>query len=560
MRAVVGPRWLGLLILLSLVVCGVAITTSLSGPDTALLRSLSVRLPFAAAGTVVAPVLSGLLGVGFGLLVTRRHGWADQRLRAVILAGGAVCLVWLALVSVFWFAVQGEILPLLADEPAARAGLSALSTLLIPSTVAVFGGAVAIAVHVRAATRIVAVEGHVQTARSQGLPTTGPVVRRVLRRTLPAVVAVQLVEFLVLYGGSLTIQAAFTSPTLNDDLRQLLPAESLPLVLGAILLAIVGFVTAGVALATSTPATVVDALQRTSAGESGLAALFTSSRLTSSPPTPTPALASTGFRAADFVDIRDLRTHATGERVQREPLDGISLTVPRGQTLAVIGDDPRGTSLLCHSIAGMQQLGQTAMSGSILFDGIELVGLPERDFRHLRGQRIAFLPSPAAGRLDPYARIGQHLVTLLTRQTETPRSQARSVALALLVRVGLADAESIFAAYPGAVSPVTCQRVLLAGALVGGPQLVVADDPTRGYAASDESDFLDLLHSLQEERGFTLIVASPKVEIAVRCDRVAIMSDGAIVEYASVPELLTAPQHPHTQRLLARGTPGSTAP
>ena len=575
MRAVMGPRWLGLLILLSLVVGGVAVMTSYSGPDIALLRSLSARLPFAAAGTVAAPVLSGLLGVGFGLLVTRRDGWADQRLRALILAGSAVCVVWLTLVSVFWFAVQGEILPLLADEPAARAGLSTLSTLLIPSTVVVFGGAVAIAVHVRAATRIVAVEGYVRTARSRGLPTTGPVVRRVLRRTLPAVVAVQLVEFLVLYGGSLTVQAAFATPPAATDLPPLLPAESLPLVLGALLLGIVSFVVAGVALATRTPATVIAGLHRAnsaSAGagansstaanataDAGLADLLASSR-------PRPAdsglsfttLPSTGFRAADFLDIRDLRTHTSGERGGREPMGGISLTVPRGQTLAVIGDDPDGASLLCHSIAGMQQRGPAAMSGSILFDGIELVGLPERDFRHLRGRRIGFLPAPAADHLDPDARIGQHLVALLIRQTDTSRARARAAAEELLVRVGLADAERVFTAYPRDVSTVTSQRVLLAGVLVGGPQLVVADDPTRGFGAGEEAEFLDLLHSLQRERGFTLIVAAAKVGIAVRCDRVAVMSEGTIVEYASVPELLTAPQHPYTRRLLARGAPEPT--
>ena len=564
MRAVRGPRWLGLLILLFLAVCGVLLTTWLTGSDDAMLRSLSTRLPFAAAGTVAAPILSGLLGVGFGLLVTRRHGWADQGLRALILAGSAVCLVWLALVSIFWFAVQGEILPLLADEPAARAGLSTLSTLLIPATLVVFGGAVAIAVHVRAATRKVAALGYVQTVRSQGLPTTGPVVRRVLRHTLPAVVAVQLVEFLVLYGGSLTVQAAFAAPPLAADLQPLLPAESLPLVLGAILLGVVGLVTAGFALAASTPAAVVEALQRTSAEDGGLAALFTSSRLPPARFLPAPAdtavLASTGFRAADFLDIRDLRTLTTGQRVQREPLAGISLTVARGQTLAVIGDDRDGTSLLCHAIAGMQQLRHSVMSGSILFDGIELVGLPERDFRHLRGQRIGFLPAPAADRLDPNSRVGQHLVTLLTRQTDTTRSLARTAALELLVRVGLEDAERVFAAYPGELPPVTGQRVLLAGALVGAPQLMVADDPTRGFAPAETAAFLDLLHSVQHERGFTLITASLKVETAVRCDRVAIMSGGAIVEYASVPELLSAPQHPHTQRLLARGGPGSTGP
>ncbi|TFD85458.1 ATP-binding cassette domain-containing protein [Cryobacterium lactosi] len=566
MRAVVWPRWLGLLILLSLVACPVIITWSLAGPDTALLGSLSERLPFAAAGTVVAPILSGLLGVGSGLLVTRRRGWADQRFRALILAGGAVCLLWLTLVSVFWFAVQGEILPLLADEPAAHAGLDTLNTLLIPSTIAVFGGAVAVAVHVRAATRIMVTEGHVQTARSRGLPTTWPILRRVIRRTLPAIVAVQLVEFLVFYGGSLTVQAALATPLPAADLPPLLPAESLPIVLGSILLGAVGFVMAGVALATSTPAPVVDTLRRTSAADSGLAALLAVPGITSprpSPPRPSltkPTLASTGFRAADFLDIRDLRTRTTGEGLQREPLDGVSLTLPRGQTLAVIGDDPDGTSLLCQSIAGMQHLRHTAMSGSILFDGIELVGLPERDFRHLRGQRIGFLPAPAADHFDPNARIGQHLVTLVTRRTETPRSQARSAALALMAQVGLDDAEKVFAAYPGETPTATCQRVLLAGALVGGPQLVVADDPTRGFTAGDEAEFLDLLHSLQQERGFTLIIVSPRVEIAVRCDRVAIMSHGAIVEYASVPELLTAPQHPHTQRLVARGAPESNGP
>ena len=564
MRVVSGPRWWGLLILMSLVASGIILVAWLTSPADALLHALSDRLPATTAGTVAAPLLSGVLGVGGGLLAARRNGWIDYRLRSLVIIGCVVCTLWLVPVGAFWLVVQGELMALLDGAAGSSAGLSALCTLLLPATGTVLAGAGLVAVQVRSTIRLVALEGHVQTARSQGLPTTGPVVRRVLRHTLPAVVAVQLVEFLVLYGGSLTVQAAFAAPPLAADLQPLLPAESLPLVLGAILLGVVGLVTAGFALAASTPAAVVEALQRTSAEDGGLAALFTSSRLPPARFLPAPAdtavLASTGFRAADFLDIRDLRTLTTGQRVQREPLAGISLTVARGQTLAVIGDDRDGTSLLCHAIAGMQQLRHSVMSGSILFDGIELVGLPERDFRHLRGQRIGFLPAPAADRLDPNSRVGQHLVTLLTRQTETTRSLARTAALELLVRVGLEDAERVFAAYPGELPPVTGQRVLLAGALVGAPQLMVADDPTRGFAPAETAAFLDLLHSVQHERGFTLITASLKVETAVRCDRVAIMSGGAIVEYASVPELLSAPQHPHTQRLLARGGPGSTGP
>ncbi|ASD20936.1 hypothetical protein B7495_01460 [Cryobacterium sp. LW097] len=548
MRTVAGPRRLGLLILACLAGAGVLVAARLSGADGVLLHPLSDRLPLATAGTLAAPILSGLLGLGGGLVAARRSGWIDPRLRSLVGAGIGVCLAWLALVLVFWFAVQAELMPVLEDGPTARAGASALSSVLLPATVIVLGAATAITASVRAATRVAAIEGHVQTARSRGLPTTAPVIRRVFRRTLPTILAVLLVEFLVLYASALTVQAVFTTPSLATMLP-LLPAESLPFVLGACLLCIVGVIMTGLTVASAVLGPAAPRQTRPTPG--GLAAaLLADSRQVK------PALPSTTFRSTDLLDIRNLCLHDGSAQEPRDALHGISLTATRGQALAVVGGGSDATSSLCHAIAGLLPLDSPIRSGSILFDGTELVGLAEGEFRHLRGQQIGFLPAPAADRLDPDVRIGHQLAGILAGRAGHSRSRARSAAAALLTAVGVDNVEAVLWAYPHQVSALISQRVLLAGALVREPQLLIADNPTEGLDTADEESFLDSLHALQKQLGFTLIVASPRAEIIARCDRVAVMSDDTIVEHASVLELLIDPRHPHSQRILADRSSG----
>ena len=552
MRTLAEPRRLGLLILIGLAGAGVLLATRLGGSDGALLHPLSARLPLATTGTVAAPILSGLLGVGGGLLAARRNGWIDPRLRSLVGVGCGVCLAWLALVLIFWFAVQAELMPVLDAGPTARAGASALSTVLLPATLVTLGAATVIAARVRAATRVAAVEGHVQTARSRGLPTTVPVIRRVLRQTSAAILAVLVVEFLVLYAGALTVQAVFTTPSLATNLP-LLPAESLPFVLGAALVCVVGVTMTGLTVASASLGPAAPRRPLTGPAHGGLPAA-----LLADPRQARPALPSTTFRSTDLLDIRDLRLHGGSAREPRELLHGISLTATRGHALAVVGGGSDTTSTLCHAIAGLLPVGRPVQSGSILFDGTELVGLAEWEFRHLRGQHIGFLAAPAADRLDPDVRIGHQLAGALAGRPGYSRSRARSGVAALLTAVGVDDTEAAWWAYPHEVSALTGQRVLLAGALVREPQLLVADDPTHGLDAADEKSFLDSLHSLQQEHGFTLILASPRAEIVARCDRVAVMSDdGTIVEHASVKELLLAPRHPHSRRLLADGPSGA---
>lgn len=560
MRIATAPRWLGVLITSVLLVGVVALVAWLTGPDFALLRPLSALVPLATAGTVAAPVLSGLLGIGVGLLAARQSRWITQR--ALVLTGGIACVLWMVLVSAFWFAVQGELLGLPDSSTSGRAVVSTLSTLLLPATAVVFGAAAVIAARVQAATRIVAGEGHVQTALSQGQRTVPLVIRRVVQRTLPTILAVLIVELLVLYAGSLTVQALLTTPALATVLPPLLPAESLPFVLGVALLGIVGLISAALVRATtvSAPASPLQPTVRPSTWPPEWAAVPAADghvRARSGGRT----LPSTDFRSSDLLDIRDLRLHRGAGPEDGSRPAGVNLTVDWGQALAVVGGPDDGAALLCQAIAGLLPPPATISSGSILFDGTELIGLPERQFRGLRGGRIGFLAASGTHRLDPGVRIGRHLVGVAARRPGGSRSRAGRDALDLLTGVGVDDAAAVFAAYPHQLSPATVQRVLLAGALALQPQLLIADNPTGFLATRDETAFLDVLHTLQQEQGFTLIVASARLANVARCDRVAVMNGGRIVEHASVDDVLTDPRDPHTRHLLfGRSDPAQASP
>jgi ABC-type dipeptide/oligopeptide/nickel transport system ATPase component len=546
MRALSRPRWLIVLMVAALAGGGILLLAGLIGSDRALLRPLSARLPLAAAGTVAAPLLSALLGIGGGLLAARRTEWINRRVRALVIVGCTACLGWMALVSAFWFAVRDELLALQNAGPADQAVASALSTLLLPATAVVFGAAWLIAVRVRATARAVALSGPVRTAHSWGLPTTGRIIRLVLRGTVPAIAVILIIELILLHAGSLAVQAVILAPSLATT-PPALPVESLPVVLVIILLGIVAVSVTGIPIVWMAFGPPASPLQPTNPNGPGDPAAA--------------SLASTSFRSTDFLDIRDLCLHPGPGPELRGPLAGISLTVPRGQSLALVGDHGDGASLLCHALVGLPPLHSAVSSGSILFDGTELVGLPERQFRQLRGQRIGFLDTPGTTHLDPGLRIGRQLAPLMSGPGHATRSRARRAVLAALRGVGVEDAAAVFAAYPHQVADATTQRVLLAGALARCPELLIADHPTERLSAGEESDLLDVLHALQVDRGFTLIVASARVQNVVRCDRVAVMSQGVIVEYASSHDLITSPQHPHSRQLIdaERSAPASPA-
>lgn len=555
MRAVTGPRWLGVTILLSVLCSAGIVVTRLSDPNYALLQILADRLPLTTVLALVAPVLSGLLGVGFGLVWADRGDWNNRAVRVFVVAVGALCLSWVATVSALWFAIGTELGPLAAGGPAGNGVPGTRIYLLIPTVAVVVVAAATIAVTVRAAARTVSDQQFLQTTRSRGLPTTAIVARRALRHSALPILAVLVAELIVGYAGALAVQAVLVDPSLAEAIPLSAPVDSLPVVLGLGLLGTTLIVIVGAAWAAARFGGPLSNRGPRAGITRGAASIRPTVDgvglgLAAWAPVTSPTLPSTSFRAADLLDVRGLRfTAAQGSRAPHSA--GISLTVARGEALAVIGDDASGASALCLAIAGLLPAGIAVCSGSILVEGSEIVGLPEREFGRLRGGQIGYLAAPGPYRLDPRARIGHQVTGLLARHSAAPSADVRRRAVELFARVGINDPEGALRAYPHQVPTETVQRAVLAGALALSPRLLVAHEPTLGFDAVAEAEFLDVLHSVQREAGFTLILASARVDLAVRCNRVAVMSEGTVVEYAAAAELFTAGRHPRTLQLLA---------
>ena len=283
---------------------------------------------------------------------------------------------------------------------------------------------------------------------------------------------------------------------------------------------------------------------------------------------PTPAemtapMPSHWFRSAALLDVRGLQVGATAQASAPRLVNGISLSITRGEVIGLVGDDFSGALQVAQCIAGVLPTPATIRSGSILFNGVELVGLPTRSRNLLRDTKIAYLSRDPLADFDPAVTVGTQLAAPLRSSFGLSKPAAYARSINLLQEAGVECPERTFASFPRDVSAMLALRVQIAGALAGSPNLLVADDPTDALNPSDSSEILDLLRQLQRERTMTMIIVTRSVRVAALiCHRVAVVRTGGIVEYASVADLVGSPKHPYTRELLyATGNewPGSPA-
>jgi len=262
-------------------------------------------------------------------------------------------------------------------------------------------------------------------------------------------------------------------------------------------------------------------------------------------------LPSTWFRSSAMVDVRGLRVRSGPTEDSPEIVSNVSLTIARGESVALLGEPRSGSLEIGLAIAGLLSPRRLISGGSILFAGTELVGMPERELGRLRGTRISYLPQQPVASLDPARTVGSHLLVPLRKTLGLSRSASTRMARELLVRVGFNDPDSTLALYPRELTGVLAQRVLIAGAVSCLPDLLVANDPTASLDPLDEAAILALLNDLQAELDFTLVLLTTSVAvISASCRQVAVVQAGMIVEHASLQELLASPQHPYTRQLV----------
>jgi peptide/nickel transport system ATP-binding protein len=250
---------------------------------------------------------------------------------------------------------------------------------------------------------------------------------------------------------------------------------------------------------------------------------------------------------------------ATREGVLRA-VNEASFAIERGEVLGLVGESGSGKSVTGYSILGLVEPPGRIAAGSIRFDGIELVRLPEQAMRRLRGRRIAMVFQDPMMTLNPVLSIETQMVEAVLAHEAVRRAEARRRALDALALVGIASPERRLAQYPHQFSGGMRQRVAIAIALLHRPDLVIADEPTTALDVTVQGQILYEMQRLVRETGAALVwITHDLAVIAGLADRIAVMYAGRIVEQGPADDVLDAPRHPYTRGLLD-SVPAGAAP
>jgi len=272
-----------------------------------------------------------------------------------------------------------------------------------------------------------------------------------------------------------------------------------------------------------------------------------------------------------LLDVRDLEVSFPVRGGGWTPVvSGVSLAVGRGEVVGLVGESGSGKSMTALAVLGLVPPPGRVTAGRVLLDGpgdgepADLLKLDERELRRVRGGRVAMVFQEPATALNPVYTIGFQIAEAVRAHGGVSRREARAEAARLLERVAVADAPRRLDSYPHQLSGGQRQRAMIAMALAGRPDLLLADEPTTALDVTLQAQILELLDELRRDLGLAVLLITHDLGVvAETCDRVVVMSAGRVVETAGVEELFRAPAHPYTRELLAalpRLAPAAAAP
>lgn len=253
-----------------------------------------------------------------------------------------------------------------------------------------------------------------------------------------------------------------------------------------------------------------------------------------------------GFPVPPLLEVRGLSVQFK----QKTVVNQVSFTLSAGEKLALVGESGSGKTITALSL--LQLTGATQTSGQAVFQGRNLLTLPERDIRAVRGEQIAMVFQEPMTALNPLMGIGQQIVEVLELKQALTRAQAWNAAVEMLARTGIPEPERRAQSYPHQLSGGQRQRAMIAMALASKPLLLLADEPTTALDVTLRGQILDLLSDLQRETGMAVLLITHDLHLVRRfADRVAVMERGVLVEQGTVASVFAQPEHPYTQRLLS---------
>ena len=251
------------------------------------------------------------------------------------------------------------------------------------------------------------------------------------------------------------------------------------------------------------------------------------------------------------LEIKDLRAGFPTEKGVAMGVDGVSLCVPRGAIVGVVGESGCGKSMTARAVMGIIKSPGRIYEGSIVFDGRELTALSQRELSRLRGGELSMVFQEPMTSLNPVMTVGKQVAEALRLHSGVTRAEARRETVRIFEKVGIPDAEKRFDCYPHELSGGLRQRAAIAMAMICSPKLMIADEPTTALDVTVEAQILRLIRSLRDDTGMSVLLISHDLGvIAQMCDYVYVMYAGQIVEQTDVCRLFDAPSHPYTRGLL----------
>jgi oligopeptide/dipeptide ABC transporter ATP-binding protein len=253
-----------------------------------------------------------------------------------------------------------------------------------------------------------------------------------------------------------------------------------------------------------------------------------------------------------LLEVRDLRVDYRDARANLKPaLEGINFNLRAGEVLGVLGESGCGKSTLASAILRLLASGGHIRSGSVLYDGQEILVQSERELEKIRGARIALVFQEAALALHPTMRVGEQVARVIGAHSSADRRARFSKAREVLSEVFSSDSDRIFSSYPHQLSGGQRQRVLIAQAIACNPTILIADEPTASLDTTTQSEILSLFAELKRRHNMAIIFITHNPAILIHlADRIMVLYAGRVVEEGPAEILLRSPHHPYLRDLL----------
>ncbi|HSK91478.1 MAG TPA: ABC transporter ATP-binding protein [Euzebyales bacterium] len=255
--------------------------------------------------------------------------------------------------------------------------------------------------------------------------------------------------------------------------------------------------------------------------------------------------------AAHLLEVRDLHVEFPTDDGVVNAVNGLSYTLDRHETLAILGESGSGKSVSALAVMGIIERPGRVPKGEVLLHGVDLLKLPERKLRDLRGERIAMIFQDALTALNPVYSVGWQIAEMYRKHRGMGKREAFDRAAELMDRVRIPNARNRVKDYPHQFSGGMRQRVMIAMALALGPDVLIADEPTTALDVTVQAQIMQLLSELQDETGMGLILITHDLGVVAEvCDNVNVMYAGRVMERAPIHDLYGLPAHPYTLGLM----------